>query len=175
MQHTSSPSGEGSVVNRIPRDVEEDDDGDGGDDGSEAKNILVMEDRREDQIMPPSETVEKENTNESTKVVNSPTKTTTTLPLEKSNTEDNNNDEAKGKSNSTNVTTTIVKSIVFSPNWSEILESPVGLMGFSPSQTGSHHGLGKKTKTGRRDVCVINIPVCSFGVMVTACNDDLHR
>ena len=146
---TIIPSGEGLVVNRIPRDGEEDDDGDDGDDASEAKINLVLEDRFEEKIMAPSETVEKENTNELTKVLNSSRKTTT-LPIEKSNTKDNNNDEARGKINGTNGTTTTVKSIVFSPNWSEKFESPVGLMGFSPSQTGSNHGLGKKTKDGKK-------------------------
>ena len=37
------------------------------------------------------------------------------------------------------------EATLLSTNWSEILKSPVGVLGFSPSQQiGSHHGLGKQ-------------------------------
>ena len=48
-----------------------------------------------------------------------------------------------------------IQTLVFSSNWSDTLKSPKDVLGFSPSETGSGHGMGKESTKGcyRIHVC----------------------
>ena len=66
---------------------------------------------------------------------------TSVSSLEKS---DSNNEEDSNKETDCPDGSSKVRTLVFSPIWSESLKSPKDVLKFSPSEAGSCHGLGKE-------------------------------
>jgi hypothetical protein len=108
------------------------------DEESEAKSVPSSEDRPADDTA--GSIPENENANESWNATSSPMKNSPSIGKSDSKDEndpsDVNNDATNGNAR--------VQTIVFPSSWSESLKSPTDLLGFSPSELESCHGLGKE-------------------------------
>lgn len=84
---------------------------------------------------PETENAKETNVASSSIIENSPS-------LENSFTDDDDDDSSDKNARISGILT--AQDVIFSPSWSESLKSPTDLLGFSPSETGSRHGLGKR-------------------------------
>ena len=106
--------------------------------GSEEKSVHSSEDHSEEQAAATPENKNDNNSNITSSSIRS-------VPsLEKS---DSEHKEDSSCENACVDGSSKVQAVFFSQIWSETFNSPKDLLGFSPSETGSRHGLGKEVQT----------------------------